>query len=134
MIIEFLLIKEQGTNPFWCSDRDSIISFNNGIIYNFIQSKTHILIRDRIKDYNISCAKYPDEKFPFEPLIRIPDLICGALSSVKYINGNFRYDKEKHKQLFEQVIVGNPKLIVLRASFDKNGKETLVQHEYYKIN
>ena len=93
-----------------------------------------MLLKNRIKDYYIHLPAYSDKSFPFDPLIRIPDIICGALSSVKYIDGNFKYDKEKHRELFVNVISDNPRLVVLRASFDEDGKETLVQHEYYNIS
>ena len=78
-------------------------------------------------------AKCFDKEFSLDPIIRIPDIICGVLSSVKYIDGNFRYDKEKHRELFLNVILDNPKLLILQASFDKTGKESLIQHEYYNI-
>ena len=134
VIVEFLLIKEKHSQIFWCSDRDSIISFKDGIIFNFVRMCVPILIKGRIKDYSVKCVGYSNGEFLFEPFIRIPDIICGVLSSVKHIDDNFQYDKDKHKQLFDQIVIDNPKLVILKSTFDKNGKETLTLKKVVKNN
>lgn len=134
VIVEFLLIKEKQSQIFWCSDRDSIISFNDGIIFNFVRMCVPMLIKGRIKEYSVKCVGDSNEEFLFDPFIRIPDIICGVLSSVKYIDDNFQYDKDKHKQLFDQIVIDNPKLVILKSTFDKNGKETLTLKKVVKNN
>ena len=52
-LLEFLLIKEKGRNPRWCSDRDCIATQFDGFIFHLISSKLHVLLNDRIKYYTL---------------------------------------------------------------------------------
>jgi hypothetical protein len=129
VIVEFLLIKEKHSQIFWCSDRDSIISFNDGIIFNFVRMCVPMLIKGRIKEYNVKCVGHSNEEFLFDPFIRIPDIITGALSSLIPIENGITAQQPKHIEIINQCLVNNNKMIHLIYDFDKNGKP--IAHRAY---
>ncbi len=123
-ILEFLLIKENCTKPHWCSDRDYLISFKNGIIMKFIGSYVYRYIKGRISNFNLVLPAEINEEnktYPYDPIIRIPDILTGILSSVEMTDRGLIAQKPKHYDLFKEVIVDNPRIITLEFDVNKNG-------------
>ena len=111
-IMEFLIIKENANLVHWVSDRDSIISFKSGIIYDLLNALVYSLVKNRSKDYNIGLFHF-NELYNFDPILRIPDIITGALSSIAINkNGVVCTQKEKHKVIIEDVIYNNPRIFI----------------------
>ena len=125
-IFEFLLIKEKGRNPRWCSDRDHMAVFNDGLIFDIISSKLGALINNRIAD-NYVLHRPPEilenkTEYEYDLAIRIPDIITGIMSSMKFTNKGIQMDKPKHYQLFQELIANNPKIVTLEYIYQKDGK------------
>ena len=111
-IMEFLIIKENANLVNWVSDRDSIISFKDGIIYDLLNALVYSLIKNRSKDYKIGLFHF-NELQNFDPILRIPDIITGALSSIAINkNGVVCTQKKKHKVIIEDVIYNNPRIFI----------------------
>ena len=50
-LLEFLLIKEKGKNPHWCSDRDGIATKCDGILFFLVNFGLARLLRGRVSDF-----------------------------------------------------------------------------------
>lgn len=124
-LIEFLLIKETGKMVGWCPDKGPIDSFGNRIVYNILQSHVYRLIKNRVSDFKIV---YPpsdnsDEYlYMRDELIRVPDIITGAVSSLVPMENGLTAQRTKHFEIINQYLVNNHKIINLIYDFCSNGK------------
>lgn len=119
-IIEFLIIREKAKIIGWCSDRGHITSFVDGMVFNLVQMYVHSYIKDRVKDYQLAIP--PEYKKEMDLLIRIPDIITGALSSLVTTPKGVSTQKMKHQQLILNSIVNNKRIVSLVYNFDKENQ------------
>ena len=119
-IIEFLIIKEGAKIVGWCSDRGHITSFVGGMVFNLVQMYVHSYIKDRVKDYQLAIP--PEYKKEMDLLIRIPDIITGALSSLITTPKGVSTQKLKHQQLILNSVVNNKRIVSLVYNFDKENQ------------
>lgn len=118
MIIAYLMTtitRECGykiENIGWLSDRDSIVEWIDGIVYDILQANYHgMCSHEQITQYEASSIAVADNKKEskylwYDELNRIPDYLTGALAGPLEI-------KEKYTILFEKAISGNPYLAVI---------------------
>lgn len=133
-IIEFLLIKEKGKIVGWCSDRGHITSFNEGIIFNLVQSYVHQYIKGRISKYQLAFPPELKEKhktFLGDNFIRVPDILTGAMSSLVMTDKGLTVQKAKHGSLIGHCIVDNPHIIILVCDCLENDK-TFWQRAFFE--
>lgn len=124
-LLEFLLIKEKGRNPHWCSDRDGITTKCDGILFYLVNFGLARLLRGRISDFWLHLPaeiKENNSKYPYDNVIRVPDIITGIVSSMKYTNKGIQMDKPKHLSLFQELIPDNPRIITLEYIYKNDGK------------
>lgn len=139
-IIEFLIIKENAKNVGWCSDRGHIISFAQGIVFNLVQMYVHSYVKDRKKDYQLF-APPPEYQKNVDILIRIPDIITGALSSLTVTEDGISAQREKHRKLILNSIVNNKRIVSQVYNYDGKNKtygqrmifETLDESSLFKF-
>lgn len=120
-IIEFLIIKENAKIIGWCSDRGLITSFVSGISYNLVQMYVHSFIKDRKTDYQLVAPPSENQK-NIDFLIRIPDIITGALSSLITTPNGITAQKIKHQQLILNSIVNNQRIVSHVYNYDGKNK------------
>ena len=124
-LLEFLLIKEKGRNPHWISDRDHIATHCHGLLFFLVNYKLATLLKKRITDFWLHLPteiKENNKNYAYDPVIMVPDIITGIMSSMKYTMQGIQMDKPKHFLLFSEIISGNPKVITLEYIYQKNGK------------
>ena len=136
-LMEFLFIKENCKIVGWCPDKGHIDSFSHGIIYNLVQTKIHELIRNRMKDFRITCP--PPESldkhlYMRDTFIRIPDIITGALSSLVVKEKGITAQQPKHYEIINRCLVNNPRMIHLIYDFGKNGQPVAVRAYFESID
>ncbi len=117
-IMEFLIIRENANSIYWISDRDKIISFDDGVIYYLLNALVFLLVKERKKDYKIGLFPF-EELQHFDSILRIPDIITGTLSSISSKNGAVFAEKEKHRDVFRDVIYNNPRIFLMYYIWDK---------------
>ena len=123
-IFEFLLIKENGKIPHWCSDRDFIATFKDGFIFCLLNTYVYRYINGRISNYWLCLPPEIMEntrKYPYDPFVRVPDIITGAISSLVMTPNGLTCQKQKHSALISNSIVDNKRIIVLCYKFNKDG-------------
>ena len=124
-ILEFLIIKEHGRCPRWCSDRGHIADFQQGIMFTLMHNYLHRLIRNRVKDYRIILpAELRNSlgSYIYDPFIRIPDIITGAISSLVTVSNGLTALQQKHRDIIAKSIVDNKKIITLAYAFNEKGQ------------
>ena len=124
-ILEFLLIKENGRCPRWCSDRGHITTFQQGIIFTLMNNYLYKLIRNRVNDYRVALPaelQNSSGSYMYDPFIRIPDIITGAISSLTPIYNGLTGQQQKHRDIIAKSIVDNKKIITLSYNFDEKGQ------------
>ena len=95
-ILEFLLIKEKGRNPHWVSDRDNMATTCNGILFFLVNCELSRLLKGRVSNFWLHLPAEIKENlkyYPYDPIIRVPDVITGIMSSMKYTNIGIKMDK-----------------------------------------
>lgn len=133
-ILEFLIIKEHGRHPHWCPDRGHIADFQQGIMFTLMNNYLYKLIRNRVQNY---CVVLPAElqncsgSYIYDPFIRIPDIITGAMSSLVAISDGLTAQQQKHRDIIAKCIVDNKKIITLACQFNKNG-QSFFQRTYFE--
>ena len=123
-IFEFLLVKENGKIPHWCSDRDDMASFSDGFIFYLLNIYVYHFVNKRVDNYWLCLPpeiKENNQNYPYDPFIRIPDIITGALSSLVMTSKDLTCQKEKHYALLSESITNNPHMIILYYKFNKDG-------------
>lgn len=124
-ILEFLLIKENGRKPYWVSDRDHMATHCNGLLFFWVNFTLASLLRGRVTNYWLRFPaeiKENNKEYPYDPVIRVPDIITGILSSMKYTDRGIQMDKPKHYKLFQELVADNPRVITLEFIYQKNGR------------
>lgn len=124
-LMEFLLIKEKCKVVGWCPDKGHIDSFGHGIIYNLVQTHIHRIIKNRVKDFHVACPPPPHldkHLYMRDTLIRIPDIITGALSSLVPMKDGLTAQQPKHQEIINKCLVNNHKMVHLIYDFVKNGQ------------
>ena len=134
-ILEFLIIKENSKKPYWCSDRDHMATHCHGLLFFWVNYSLTMLLKGRVKDFWLN---FPSEirenkkEYPYDPIIRVPDIITGIMSSMKYTYKGIQLDKTKHYRLFQKLIVNNPKIVTLEYIYQKDGKGYF-QRSYWRV-
>lgn len=134
IIMEFLLIKEKGRNLRWCSDRGHIASFLDGIIFNLMHTYLHYYLRNRITKYYIHLPieiKESNKEYPYDTLIRVPNIITGVISSLVFTDIGLTVQKEKHGRLLSEILVDNPLMVTIACNYLENG-QPLWQNLYFE--
>lgn len=54
--------------------------------------------------------------FFYDPLVRVPDYVAGALSRLDYHSRMVTSEKMKHKDLVERFVLANPNLLIIQIS------------------
>ncbi len=124
-LLEFLLIKENGRHPHWVSDRDHMATHCNGLLFFLVNYKLARLLKGRVTDFwlHLPAEIMENNKdYAYDPVIRVPDIITGIISSMKYTNLGIQMDKPKHFQLFPEIISDNPRVVTLEYIYQKDGK------------
>ena len=124
-LLEFLLIKENGRHPHWVSDRDHMATHCNGLLFFLVNYKLAMLLKGRVTDFRLHLPAEimeDNKEYPYDPVIRVPDIITGIISSAKFTNQGIQMDKPKHLQLFSDLISDNPRVINLEYIYQKDGK------------
>lgn len=119
-IIEFLMVKANAKHIYWISDRDTITSFQDGIVHEFIRLGCASLLNRRIPDdqmYGFVDAKEYDKEICDE-FIRVPDYICGSLASMDF--NNVEEIPDKHYDLFDKSIVDNERIFIMNIKHGEN--------------
>ena len=124
-LLEFLLIKENGRHPHWVSDRDHMATHCNGLLFFLVNYKLAMLLKGRVTDFwlHLPAEIMENNKdYAYDPVIRVPDIITGIMSSMKYTKLGIQMDKPKHFQLFPEIISDNPRVVTLEYTYQKDGK------------
>lgn len=136
-ILEFLIIKEYGRCPHWCSDRGHIADFQKGVMFTLMNNYLYRLIRNRVKDYRVAL---PNELlnssglYIYDPFIRIPDIITGAMSSLITTPNGLTAQRQKHRDIIAKSIVDNKKIITLAYTFNEKGQGFSERAYFESIN
>lgn len=94
---------------------------------------TEQYVHDRIYDYELNSPVILEkDRKEADTLIRFPDIISGVLSSLHPRGSDLACEKIKHKELFEKVVMSNPKLVILESEIFKDNKENVRMIEYLK--
>jgi hypothetical protein len=102
-------------NIGWFSDRDSVVEWIDGFIYDILQANYHGMCSlEGIKEYEAQAiAVSGDNKGKkhlwYDEINRIPDYLTGALAGRNFISET----KDKYDILFEKAISDNPYLTVI---------------------
>ncbi|MEK4535455.1 hypothetical protein NST21_08875 [Peribacillus sp. FSL K6-1552] len=105
-------------NICWFSDRDSIVEWIDGIIYDLLQANYHGMCSMEEVTQNeapsISVGAYEEgtKQLWYDDLNRIPDYLTGAFAGRNYES----VTKEKYDILFEEGFCNNPYLSVVSYS------------------
>jgi hypothetical protein len=103
-------------------DRDKMTTGCGGI-FNALTEINHFGFRQRIglnteKDIIAPSAGILGNggDFFYDPLVRIPDYVAGALSRLDYQSRLLTSEKKKHKDLVERFASDNPNLLIIQIS------------------
>ncbi len=125
--ISFLLVKISKNKPkniAWFPDRDPMNDFCKGLLPLIHNSNFQGLLEiNKIGNNDIilglGTSDKKDQPLWYDGIIKIPDYLCGALSSCDI--EKMTVEKYKHLQLIRDVISDNQNLSVIQFNFDKNG-------------
>lgn len=133
-ILEFLIIKERGRYPRWCSDRGHIADFQQGIMFTLMNEYLYKFVHNRVKDYKVVLPaelQNSSRSYIYDPFIRIPDIITGAISSLISVPDGLTAQQQKHRDIIAKSIVDNKKIITLACKFNENG-DVSYQRAYFE--
>ncbi|MGH0515844.1 hypothetical protein E0M25_27350 [Bacillus mycoides] len=117
--------KVKPTSLGWFSDRDSVLTSNNGLIKDLININYHSLCeykgiseKECPKLFFPDNASFNEKTLWYDELNRIPDYLAGALAGRNYVSP----EKDKYDELFEEAIAENPYLGVINFDFENKEK------------
>jgi len=115
-IVEFLTIKHYTEEIHWFPDRDAIMDVSDRIILELVNIEYHNLLHGRRlpPKLRVGIENKENNIFIFDSLVRYPDIITGAISSIDL--NKHSTEKEKHFDLLVNAILENPRIVIMELS------------------
>ena len=109
----------------WISDRDPISeAYHRAYASLFSAGHVNACEQLKVKSSSTKLALVFDDSVNsgcqtwFDPLIRIPDYLCGAISSMKLEAGRFGPVRSKYKTIFESSLADNKNILICNLTID----------------